>query len=219
MISTHNLSQLPDIDTLKHHLQSLAILDAILSPEWEYRYYSFDAKWGNDEMLGSMKNGSGDHFLVLFSPSGCIIKGFDHESSMSPFRLSPPAVWPGILESVPSALGSYLQDESFITEETTFCIWQCLMDQDWHIGEIDFPEAEDPDGSGKLLSILNGIPQMYASWASDYHEVALSIEVINHIYQFQPLTQTFLERISPAVSTISILEEASEIGYPTQLMR
>ena len=24
----------------------------ILMPDWQYRYYSFDAHWGNDEMLG-----------------------------------------------------------------------------------------------------------------------------------------------------------------------
>ena len=45
-ISTRNLEGLPDVTRLKRLLQSLAMLDAILMPEWEYRYYSFNAHWG-----------------------------------------------------------------------------------------------------------------------------------------------------------------------------
>lgn len=43
MISTRQLGALPDIATLERLCQSLALLDAILSREWEYRYYSFNA--------------------------------------------------------------------------------------------------------------------------------------------------------------------------------
>ncbi len=39
---------------------SLAVLDAIMSPDWQYRYYSFDAAWGDDAMMASMRNGQGD---------------------------------------------------------------------------------------------------------------------------------------------------------------
>jgi hypothetical protein len=60
------------------------MLEAIMSPDWEYRYYSFDSKWGLDEMMASMRNGQGDDFFILFNNNGAIIKGFDHESTMSP---------------------------------------------------------------------------------------------------------------------------------------
>jgi hypothetical protein len=36
VVSTRHLSNLPDIDNLRRLCQSLAMLDAILSPEWEY---------------------------------------------------------------------------------------------------------------------------------------------------------------------------------------
>ena len=41
-ISTRDLKLLPDIDVLRRAIQSIAMLDAILSPEWEFRYYSFN---------------------------------------------------------------------------------------------------------------------------------------------------------------------------------
>jgi hypothetical protein len=36
------------------------MLDAIVCPEWEHRYYSFNANWAADEVMGSMRDGSGD---------------------------------------------------------------------------------------------------------------------------------------------------------------
>ncbi len=41
MISTRDLTSLPNVDDLRQLLQSLAMLDAILSPDWDGRYYSF----------------------------------------------------------------------------------------------------------------------------------------------------------------------------------
>jgi hypothetical protein len=61
--------QLPDIAVVRDRSRSLAMLDAILSPEWEYRYYSFDATWGPEDELASMRNGTGDDYAIVFSPA------------------------------------------------------------------------------------------------------------------------------------------------------
>jgi hypothetical protein len=49
---------------------SIAMLDAILSPTWDYRYYSYNAQWDMNEEMASMRNNSGDHFFILFQPQG-----------------------------------------------------------------------------------------------------------------------------------------------------
>lgn len=36
---------LPPVASLHRITQSLAMLDGILCPEWEYRYYSFNSQW------------------------------------------------------------------------------------------------------------------------------------------------------------------------------
>jgi hypothetical protein len=51
LISTRNLLSLSDVDRLKALLQSMALLDAILQPEWEFRYYSFNSVWATGEQL------------------------------------------------------------------------------------------------------------------------------------------------------------------------
>lgn len=86
------LLQLPDVDALRQKTQSLAVLDAILSPDWQYQYYSCNSKWDVDEMMASRKNGCGDELCILFNRSGAILKGFDHESCMSPWARRPIAL-------------------------------------------------------------------------------------------------------------------------------
>ncbi|WP_405985363.1 hypothetical protein [Streptomyces sp. NBC_00872] len=43
--------RLPAIDDLRNLCRSLAVLDAVLSPdrEYRYRYYSFDSAWADGE--------------------------------------------------------------------------------------------------------------------------------------------------------------------------
>ena len=60
MVTKKILKMLPEIDSLKRLSQSLAMLDAILEPDWELRYYSFNSHWGEGEMMASMRDGSGD---------------------------------------------------------------------------------------------------------------------------------------------------------------
>jgi hypothetical protein len=66
MVTKKKLDTIPDVESLKKLCQALAMLDAIISPEWEYRYYSFDSKWAQGEMMASMRNGSGDEYFILF---------------------------------------------------------------------------------------------------------------------------------------------------------
>ena len=84
MISTRDLSSLLDVDALRRLMQSIAMLDAILSREWEFRYFSFNRRWSPGEQMGSLRNGQGDHYFALFNAAGCWLKGFDHEAPMSP---------------------------------------------------------------------------------------------------------------------------------------
>jgi len=124
MVSKNALAHLPNIESLKDLSQSLAILDAVFSPEWECRYYSFNSKWDEGEMMASMRNGSGDEYFILFNDKGAIIKGFAHESPMSPYANDAEKVWAGVLDDVPSDFKRFLSEPAFSIEDTTFCIWR-----------------------------------------------------------------------------------------------
>lgn len=214
MISTRNLTELPKIETLKKLTQSLALLDAILMREQEYRYYSFNRKWGENEQMASMRNGSGDEWYCAFGPPGAFLKGFDHESEMSPWAVEIPKVWPGVLDGVPDVFKSFATEPAFSMENTTFCIWRGTQDSQWSTGKISFPAADDPDGSEELLSIFDGKPTSYKTWAEEYYECSVSLAAVRRIYGHTPLSPELVRELSATVEFGSLLADAAEIGYP-----
>jgi len=213
------------------------MLDAILSPDWEFRYYSFNSKWNAGEMMASMRNGSGDDYFILFNSSGAIIKGFAHESPMSPFVNEPIKVWRGVLENVPSEFQDFLSEPAFSIEATTFCIWRRYSDSSWQVGDIEYPEEfdphtietiqalqqtsdivyptlDDPDGSEDLLSILDGESSSYHSFAAYYFKKEIPLSAVQHIYEHRPLTQEIVSELNAEVTKDELRDDIEEIGYP-----
>ena len=213
MVTKKRLDIIPGIQSLRKLCQSLAVLDAILSPEWEYRYYSFNSKWAAGEMMASMRNGSGDEYFVLFNSHGAIMKGFAHESAMSPWSSELEQVWPGVLDDVPNEFAQFLIEPAFSMTETTFCIWRRNADAAWQTGKIDYPKEEDPDGSEDLLYILDGDPKTYQEFAEQYHECSIDLGTVRSIYQHQPLTTQMIKGLNPEVSLESLASDLEEISY------
>jgi hypothetical protein len=48
----------------------MAMLDAILSPDWVGRYYSFTARRSGGGQRAAMQNGSGNEYSIVFSAAG-----------------------------------------------------------------------------------------------------------------------------------------------------
>ena len=103
MLSTRDLGGLADVTGLRRLTRSLAMLDAILCREWEFRYYSFDTNWSNGELMASMRDGSGDRWFALFNDVGVALHGVAHESAM----FQPGSPWPGVWDSFPSAFTGF----------------------------------------------------------------------------------------------------------------
>lgn len=214
-ISTRDLSQLPDLLTLEKRAQSLAMLDAILSADWDSRYFSFNSRWDAKlgERMASMRNGSGDEYFLLFSAQGAILKGFDHESAMSPWLRADGAVWAGVLDHVPNEFASFLTEPAFNMKDTTFCIWRALGDSTWSVGPVAWPEGEDPDGSERLLWALDGSAETYFDFASDYFEVSPDLETIERVFRHEVLTPELVGRLNSERDFAECLRDAEEIGY------
>lgn len=214
MVSKNGLSVLPDIESLKRLSQSLAMLDAIMSPEWESRYYSFNSKWGEGEMMASMRDGSGDEYFILFKSHGAIMKGFAHESPMSPYATEPGEPWVGVLDAVPDEFKDFLSEPAFSIEDTTFCIWRKYTDSSWQVGRIDYPEGDDPDGSEDLLSLLDGQPSTYKDFAEVYYEREVDLAAVKYIYQHKVLTSEIIATLNADVSLGELKSDIEEIAYP-----
>jgi hypothetical protein len=210
-LSTKNLKDLPDIPELKRLAQSLAMLDAILSPEWEYRYYSFNQAWSDGGMVASMRNGSGDHWFAIFCAAGAALHGLAHEAPV--FRPGNPQ--PAIFDRLPVVFhANLLHEPAFTTQDSTFCIWRQSGDGHWSCGPVELPAGEDPDGSAELLGILAGRPEQYAEFASDCYECEVDVEDVAAIYRHEPLGVELIRRLNPDTDLASLADDIAEIGYP-----
>src|SRR5207253_7930739 len=137
-----NLQHLPDAPTLMHLLQSIAMLDAILQPERQYRYYSFNARWSESETMGSMRNGQGDDFFALFNAEGAFIKGFVHDAAIVSQKVPAELFYRGL----PLEFQECAKEPAFSPESVTFCLWRLNSQRSWSHSDIPLPGA-DADGS------------------------------------------------------------------------
>lgn len=217
MISTGDLSLLPGVAPLRAAFQSMALLDAIIMPEWEHRYYSFEANVSPDGSIsiGSMRNGSGDDLHAIFGRAGCLIRGFAHEYEMSPYAENPPKVFPGVLDEVPPEFSDCLAAmHSDWWRDITFCVWRRHSESGWRHGKIDFPDLPDPDGSEFLLSVYDGRPETYQAWAEEYYEPSkFSLAAVRWIFEQRPLTAEVVKELNPDRSLAELAVVVQQIGY------
>jgi hypothetical protein len=85
-VSTKNLGLLPKGKEFQNICKSISALEAIICPEWEYRYFSYDKDWIESEEICEIRNGLGDQLLILFSNTGIVINGFVHGSQMNGWK-------------------------------------------------------------------------------------------------------------------------------------
>ncbi|GAA4592387.1 hypothetical protein GCM10023194_54060 [Planotetraspora phitsanulokensis] len=216
--------RLPGIATVRALSQSYAVLDALLSPDG-YATYSFDAHWASGEELASMNDGAGDEYSIVFTRAGAFIRGFDHESPMSPYRDDGTyATWPGLVESLPREFASQIDEPAFCHDvptgkvlAATVCLWRLHDDSAWRCGDIAYPRRsglDDPDGSGWMFAMLaDATPEAYRAYAEDYFEVSLDPAAIREVFQHRPLTADLVRRINPEAELASLEETLETVGY------
>jgi hypothetical protein len=213
-LSTTNLEQMPDVETFRRISKSIAMLDAILCPRWDFRYFSFNARWAGDGTeMASMRDGGGNEYFAIVRGDTAILKGFDHESEMTPYIFDPPKVWPGVLDEVPASFSDFVSEPAFSPADTTFCIWNVGLGNGWELGRIARPDNEE-DGSESLLWMFDGGPNTYRQFAQDYFEVDVELSLIEHIFALRPLSEELLRSINPETTLASLSKDIAQIDYP-----
>ncbi|WP_299365963.1 hypothetical protein [Winogradskyella sp.] len=241
-LSTENLNLLPNPKDLQKICKSISALEAIICPEWEYRYYSYQKDWSETEEFCEMRNGQGDQMLMLFSKNGTCINGFAHESEMNGWRNIPieekksfveklfgskkedktelaQIIPKGVVDDLPEVFNEFIFGEPVKSIGTTFCIWQTDNDNNWKIGEVDLPKDEYKDGSSDLLQLLDGKPLTYKNWAEEYYEGnfeenELRIELVERIYNGDLITKELVFELNPELDDFEQLKsDLNEIGY------
>lgn len=218
-MTAHDVARLlPDIPMLRDLCRSMAVLEAILSPEWSSRYHSFDADWSPGEEMASMRDGSGDEYSIVFSAAGAYIRGFDHESAMSPYNDDGP--WPGVLDSVPEVFRHCVEEPAFCDEDgmpvVTACLWREVGDGRWRVGEIDYPDGVNgPDGAAGLFArLVDPSAEAFRRFAEDYYEVPVDLDAVRHVYALRPLTQAVVTALNADLAVKDLADDLAAARYP-----
>ena len=207
MISTKDYSLLPNRKALQTICKAISVLDAVICQEWQFRYYSYNNKWTDDEEFCEMRNGQGDQMLILFRQDGCVINGFAHEFKQQDKQK--------LTQNLPSIFDEFIFGEPVKSIGTTFCLWTTEQ-KDWQVGEIENYE----DNSEEMLSIFDGNPQTYINWATEYFEDSyvesgIPLDTVTKIYSGQTLTKKMVLTIVEELEDWEQLEaDLNEIGYP-----
>jgi len=141
------------------------------------------------------------------------MKGFAHESVMSPYRTKPPSHWPGLLSSVPAAFESSLKEPAFDIPATTFVVWRLAVDPVWHTDEIEFPNHEYGDGSQELLPRITMPAPEFAEWLGENYEAAVDADIVNHVFENRPFTDAQLRALNPSAAIAVLRHAVQETGY------
>ncbi|MEM7343815.1 MAG: hypothetical protein AAF485_06200 [Chloroflexota bacterium] len=171
-----------DAKTLMQGLKAAAKIEALLCQEAWLQRYQFEEEWDTDVKMARFSNGQGDDIFVLESPDGVIIKGFDHESIVSPYARADHSLWPGMFEGIPPTLSKLLDDPAVVKEDATFVHWLSENTDKWQRGSVKFSNNET-DGSDWLLDMLPLTAGSYIKAARNYFEEGF--EAFDHrlIYQ------------------------------------
>lgn len=200
------IEAVPQPKELYEILLILAKLEIILQEEEWLRYYSFEKAWSDQTALAVIDNGAGDDVQIIFAPEGVIVKGFDHESGLSPHAQEEYAVYPGIYNTVPEQLLTYLHSPQIEFEDVTFCIWRTIEDESWQKGMVDIPVDED-DGFEFLMGTIHTTATSYCEWAEGYYEMPIPSDVISTIYNGAVITADTIKQLNPERHVEDVLKE------------
>ncbi|WP_330459592.1 hypothetical protein OIB37_23620 [Streptomyces sp. NBC_00820] len=214
MTTVHEIAALlPEPAELRAHLRALAVLEGTICGDPRSASYTFDPAWGPGVEAALMENGSGDEFSVLFSPAGVLIRGFDHESRMSPYGTDDGQTWPGVVDEVPAVLRPLLEQPAFRDEglgltRVTACLWRETGDTAWRTGSaIDFPsDNADPDGSDFLFGLLTdrSAEAVQDHFEEDY-ERPVPLDAVRHVLAGHALTPAVVTALNPNILSESVL--------------
>ncbi|WP_035861129.1 hypothetical protein [Kitasatospora cheerisanensis] len=219
MTVEHVAAGLPGIAELQRHCRTLAVLEAILLPDRSDRYFCYDSRWNTEagEHLASMRDGSGDEYAIVFTRAGAYVRGFAHESPLSPYGDEDRRVWPGVLDEVPAAFAAQVAEPAFGDEDdvpaVTACLWREHADTVWRHGGIDFPAGPDPDGADGLFALLTDRrPEAYHAHAEDYLEAEVDLAAVRAVFAGEPLTDRLVAALNPELTLADLAEDLAEIG-------
>ncbi len=190
MISTKDLSGLPNAERLKAFCKGLAALDVImLKEEWSFiRHYTYNPAWRKGKEAFFATDGGDQSMIVMFAPEGCVINGVDSE--LYDWEEKLPRI-EDLTAGMPPALQKLMSSREVKKMKSTFCVWT----EDgaaWHCNPMD-----GEDASKDLLSTIDGNPLSYVEYGKWFYPADLPLEAVRQLADGVPVTKYLVTALNP----------------------
>lgn len=211
----NNNSKIPGSEELQKRLLAYSKIDYIMNGENEFlKIYHYDDKnWVKNGHYFRIDDSGGDHYHVLISPAGSVVKGFGHETEMSPYNFSDEDM-PALIQThdfykgMPQVLYQLLEDDALEKDLVTFCVWQKSEEKHWSYAPIDIP-SNWADGTKDFLTYVFP-PEEYLQWFEEYYEKPLDKKVFHKIYTGEEITADIIEKIPTEHNKQALLKGLEE---------
>lgn len=189
-----NLNSISDVEKTS---KALALADAIMMPDWEYRYFSFNNNWdgNNQEMMASMRDGFGSEYYINFTSVGAAGKVFYQEALPDSSKA---------LSLVSSKFALFKEEPAFCLNKATFFFWKEEGEPTWQASPSDL-------GEYPLLGFLVDGVELYHSWAESYYEREIDLNVLKEVFLSLTITTDQLLILNPDIELDAFEEELEEI--------
>lgn len=181
-------------DKIKKRMKAMAIIDIILSPEWEYRCFMYDKKWylDNDEEMASIKNNHGDCVYILFLKNNIIGKTVSDDSSLKVKELSK--------NNRNNDLKYFISEPAFITEYYDYF----FTVSDFDI-KILYGEKKD-----SLFDMVIDV-EKYFNWLLEYYEIQIDKKIILELIEKLEINEKIALAVNPECVWCEIRDEINDI--------
>jgi hypothetical protein len=191
-----SLDLLPTIEEVAETSQSLALLDAILMPEWEHRYFSFSAHWNTAarETMASMRDGSGSEYFLLFSEIGAAGKVLD-------VTISIPSA--DSLSAMPDVFSTFKAEPAFSLHDCSFFLWRRADDASWQHSPSQLSSFS------YLVFLVHGA-SYYHQWAQEYYEREIPFETLSEVFATRTCSKEQAVTLNEEVDFDALQSDMSE---------
>lgn len=214
------LPKIKDLSTpaaLYKTCQSLAMLDAILDPAGNFRYFGFDQYWDDQQAMAEMHDGNGSHYFIMLS---------NMKEDAQPYAvgklfaksLTQTADVPKINNIANnSPLQDFLDEDAFKHDEASLYFYQLANESVWSVT----PAIENIP----FLGFLANKEAAYIPWARDYYqpdfepdsEITIDEQIVADIFAYKPLNKEMVQRLNPLVNIDQLVDDILDIGYPVDM--
>lgn len=199
-------NKIPSPEILKVRSIALAVLDAIICQEWEYRYFSYNSRWDVDSQMASMRDGEGSEYFILFLDDEAAIKGLvNGKERIGSVTLKKLAT------QMPARLVSkFIMEPAFSVSDSTFIFWMCESKPYWQSPL----STKRNDGASALMQWLLSDARFYKKWAEDYYEIDVDVSVVEKVFGHERLMMSDVLRLNDDVDVDLLRNDLQEINYP-----